>query len=629
MMSAALRCLVATAAMAFVGCSSNNRGGAPGTGGRTDAFQADGGEFIDAGSGGGSGGTAATSGHAGTVGSSGTLDGGDDANSGGSTSNGDNTASSASPTGGATGSGGGRIGGGSGNGGNAASGGSTGTAGGVTGGSTGSGGNAARGGRTGAGGRATGGSTGSGGNTASGGGTGTGASTAGGTAGGGGGTATGGRSSADGSAGQGGSGGTTISVAYPLKLAPGKRYLVTQDGQPYLFAGDAAWSLAAGLTTPQQIQYLDDRMSRGFNTSLVNLIERYYVSHSYGAPNNAYGEAPFTAKVGGSTWDMSTPNEAYWARVDQLIDAADARGIQILAVPAYLGLASFEGWNGDMTANSTAQLQSYGTFLGNRYKSRSNLIWVMGGDLCPSDLAPTNTIARAIKAADSAHIMTAHGMPGITTDCFSSTGWLDFGAVYVVPPSAPGPVWQTAQNAYARTPVLPFFHIEGAYEGESGTSLSVRQEVYESLLNGGFGHIYGDSPVWKAGLGWQEALAAPGAQDNARAFGLFGARRWDLLVPDVGHTFMTAGAGSNSGYASAAMSSDGTLAIAYTPATRALTFDMSKLSGATTVRWYDPTNGTFTGVAGSPFANSGSQTFTPPGKNSRGEPDQALVFEAQ
>jgi hypothetical protein len=44
-------------------------------------------------------------------------------------------------------------------------------------------------------------------------------------------------------------------------------------------------------------------------------------------------------------------------------------------------------------------------------------------------------------------------------------------------------------------------------------------------------------------------------------------------------------------------------------------------------RWFDPTNGTYTLVAGSPFAATGSQVFAPPGKNSQGQADWVIVFQ--
>jgi hypothetical protein len=38
-----------------------------------------------------------------------------------------------------------------------------------------------------------------------------------------------------------------------------------------------------------------------------------------------------------------------------------------------------------------------------------------------------------------------------------------------------------------------------------------------------------------------------------------------------------------------------------------LTIDLAQLSGPVTARWYDPTNGAYSTIAGSPFANDGSK----------------------
>ena len=47
--------------------------------------------------------------------------------------------------------------------------------------------------------------------------------------------------------------------------------------------------------------------------------------------------------------------------------------------------------------------------------------------------------------------------------------------------------------------------------------------------------------------------------------------------------------------------------MAYVPSARTVTVDLSMLSGPVTARWYDPAGGTFTAIAGSPFANAGSR----------------------
>jgi hypothetical protein len=51
--------------------------------------------------------------------------------------------------------------------------------------------------------------------------------------------------------------------------------------------------------------------------------------------------------------------------------------------------------------------------------------------------------------------------------------------------------------------------------------------------------------------------------------------------------------------------------------------------GPVTARWYDPASGSYTTIAGSPFANQGSQDFTTPGDNADGpgNPDWVLVLQ--
>jgi len=64
------------------------------------------------------------------------------------------------------------------------------------------------------------------------------------------------------------------------------------------------------------------------------------------------------------------------------------------------------------------------------------------------------------------------------------------------------------------------------------------------------------------------------------------------------------------------------------PTSRTITVDMTKLGAAAYAQWYDPSNGSFTAIAGSPLANSGTRNFTPPGNNGDGDGDWVLVLEA-
>ena len=67
--------------------------------------------------------------------------------------------------------------------------------------------------------------------------------------------------------------------------------------------------------------------------------------------------------------------------------------------------------------------------------------------------------------------------------------------------------------------------------------------------------------------------------------------------------------------------------MAYIPSARTLTIDMTRLAGPATAHWYDPTNGAYRNVVGSPLANSGSWQFATPGKNASGDDDWVLLLE--
>ena len=73
------------------------------------------------------------------------------------------------------------------------------------------------------------------------------------------------------------------------------------------------------------------------------------------------------------------------------------------------------------------------------------------------------------------------------------------------------------------------------------------------------------------------------------------------------------------------LSADGTLVMTYLPSTQTITVDMSKLASPASARWFDPTDGSYKAIAGSPFANS--RQFRPPANNAAGDGDWVFVLE--
>ena len=402
-------------------------------------------------------------------------------------------------------------------------------------------------------------------------------------------------------------------------MESGKRYLIDAAGKPFFINGDSPWDLISTLTRPDVDLYLADRKAKGINTVLVELMEHYF---SPNPPKNAYGDAPFT-----TAGDFSTPNPAYFAHVDYVINKAAQNGILVLLTPAYVGYGGGqEGWYQEMVANGTTKLFAYGQYLGNRYKNFNNIVWVQGGDYNVPNKSLVQAVANGIRSVDSKP-QTYHAQRGTAAMQFWGTAepWLRVNNIY----TDENTVVSEAFAEYNRSSA-PFFLLEGRYEAEQGaTEQTVRRQAYQAVLSGASGHLMGHALIWRFASGWQQALNSPGSRSMPHVGDLFATRSWWTLVPDQANTTLTAGIGSGGTRATAARASDGSFAVAYMPTFRSITIDMSKLAGPNVkAQWVDPANGATSTIAGSPFPAFGARSMQPAANNSSGFGDWALVLES-
>jgi hypothetical protein len=416
--------------------------------------------------------------------------------------------------------------------------------------------------------------------------------------------------------------------AFPLGISASHRYLVDAHGRPFLIQGDTAWSLIADLNREDAERYLRDRAARGFNTLLVNLIEHHF---SRNAPRNAYGDAPFTR-----TGDFSTPNEAYFAHADWVLDRARALGFVVLLVPAYLGYEGNEqGWYRDLDSSSAGSLLAYGRFLGQRYRSFDNIVWTYGGDYNPPNRDVVKRIATGIREFDIDAVSSAHNAPEhAALDYWSGEPWVTLNNVYTYEA-----VYAAALKQYQRAERAPFFLLESNYENEHGsTTRQLRMQAYHALLSGAAGHVFGNNPIWHfdgpgvfdSRLNWRQALDSPGSRSMTRLKQFFDTIEWWKLEPDTQGVVLTAGAGNSSDRAVAALSSDAALAIIYIPSRRDTGLNFKTLAGPRVdASWYDPVNGSLSAVAGSPFEKSSTPTLRPPHENSGGDEDWLLIVRSR
>jgi chitodextrinase len=439
------------------------------------------------------------------------------------------------------------------------------------------------------------------------------------------------------------------SPVYPVKTSSSNpRILVDQNNVPFLMVGDSPQSLMVNLSAANAASYLADRATNGFNTVLVDAI---CTTYTFGPANASLlnGTLPFTNTIPGTgSYDLTTPNEAYFAFVDQIVNLAATNGIEVMLDPIETG-----GWLTTMLNNGTGNCRAYGQYLGNRYKNFPNIIWCSGNDFqnwnTPANDAVVLAVALGIKDKDTNHLQTTE-LGYYLSSSLDDSNWVPIVGLNSAYTYAP--TYAEVLHAYNQSSAIPTFMIEANYEYEAnsgtdgGSTRNLRMQEYWTMLSGASGQLYGSLYTVRFTSGWQSHLDSPGVVQLDYMANLFGSRAWYNLVPDQTHAFVTGGygsfangipgAGSGEGvnslftgnnYVTTALTPDGSLGMAYLPQGGTITVAMTKLQNTVTARWFDPSANTFTAIAGSPFSNTGTQNFTPPGNNSAGNTDWVLVLE--
>lgn len=424
---------------------------------------------------------------------------------------------------------------------------------------------------------------------------------------------------------------------------------------PFFIHGEAAWSMLTQLPREKIELYLEDRYQKGINAIIANLIESTYTANP---PANARGHRPFTTRG-----DFTTPNEDYFADIDWALTKAAEKGFVVLLNPAYMGFrggdidTDTDGWWSELEQNGPEAARWYGRWLGKRYRAFPNIIWVAGGDrIPPPDEDGTKNfleLLKGIKDESPGHLWTAHWNGNSvrfdpaapqSLDVALFRPYLDLNGIYTYEDRG-GFVHEHMLDAYQRSDFKPAFLWEAHYEGPNHFGYvtppeMVRRQAYEAVLSGGTGHVSGSMFIWSFGFpvaghaahAWERNLDSPGVLDMGRLRMLITDRAWYELVPDIDHELITSGYGTKgtSAYITAAAAPDGRLALAYVPSTgtasRSFVVALRRLTGPIMARWYNPTDGTYTTVAGSPFGG-GEQTFVKSGDNGSGANDWILVLE--
>ncbi len=411
--------------------------------------------------------------------------------------------------------------------------------------------------------------------------------------------------------------------AYPQFSVSTNKHFLLKDGKPFFWLGDTAWELFHRLDREEADRYLKRRSEQGFTVIQAVVLAEMDGLHT----PNAYGETPLLND------NPATPNEKYFEHVDYIIDKANEYGLTIGLLPTWGDKVFKDKWGTGPEIFNVQNAAVYGTWLANRYKNKTNIIWILGGDRNPrndKDVAIWNSMGTAIKrvTANKA-LISFHPQPNQngSAQWFHKQSWLDFN-MFQNGHCRDMNVYDKISAVYEMHPVRPVMDAEVLYEDhpvcfnakDLGTSnaYDVRKYVYLDLFAGAHGHTYGCHDIWqmyspkREGVNgphhhWEEAMELSGANQMIFVKKLMSSHSILDRVPD--QSLIVENNLSASERIQATRGKD--YMFIYTSEGKAFTVNLGKISGSRLqAYWYDPR----TGQSKEPLTveNNGSKKFIPP-----------------
>ena len=427
---------------------------------------------------------------------------------------------------------------------------------------------------------------------------------------------------------------TSIAAPLPgLRVSDNHRFLITTDGKPFFWLGDTAWELFHRLDRNEAERYLKNRARLGFT-----VIQAVALAELDGLQTpNPYGQLPLLDN------DPTRPNEAYFQHVDWIVKRANELGLYIGFLPTW-GDKWNKAWGAGPEIFTAANAESYGEWLGNRYRD-AGVVWILGGDR-PLDKAKEGvqreilrSMAKGLRRGDGGkHLITFHPTGGAgSAPLFHAEEWLDFNMRQNGHSAEFTGRYDQTRIDYDRTPVKPVLDGEPIYEDHPvnfdakkfGHSIAsdVRRPLYWDLFTGAFGHTYGHHSVWQMFhpnrhkpindplMSWSDAILQPGAAQMRHGRALMESRPFLTRIPDDSllgtERVPTNVPGAGRYRFVATRDSEGTYLMVYVPVGRPFSVRLDALRGTKLKAWwFNPRDGNAKAIGILPVTTI--QRFTPP-----------------
>lgn len=429
--------------------------------------------------------------------------------------------------------------------------------------------------------------------------------------------------------------GTAAERVGRLKVSENQRYLVTENSQPFFWLGDTAWELFHRLNRDEADRYLKDRAEKGYTVIQAVALAELDGLH---APN-AYGHKPLIEYDPTKPDVKEGPANDYWDHVDYVVRKANSMGMVVGFLPTW-GDKWNKKWGQGPEVFTPDHAETYGTWLGNRYKN-DDLVWILGGDR-PIETDHHREIIRRMaiglrKGDDGVHLQTFHPTGGNgSAEYFHDSDWLDFNMRQNGHVAEFSGRYEATRVDYDRKPVKPVLDGEPIYEdhpvsfdaNKLGHSIAsdVRRPLYWNLFTGAMGHTYGHHSVWQMWtpdrppinhplMPWYDAIQQPGASQMQHGKHLMLSRPFLQRIPDdsliVPDRVVTSVPGAGRYRFVATRDLEGTYAMVYAPVGRSFQVRTEALKAKDlTAWWFNPRDGQANRIG--TFRKEAIHTFTPP-----------------
>jgi hypothetical protein len=401
-----------------------------------------------------------------------------------------------------------------------------------------------------------------------------------------------------------------------LKVSGNRRYLIHDDGTPFLWMGDTAWAGPIWATDEDWSAYLADRTAKHF--TLIQVAP----ASEWAGSSDRRGDRPFTDKAC-SQW-----NPAYWRSFEQKVQRANEAGLVVLLVGLMEPVQRYPETDKACLFARNIVARLFGNF-------------VIFSPSFDSEFMPlANEVGRAAREATAVHLITQHpGTPwNQPTPTFSDKyydepyldiagvqtghngGHLDWCAHHAI---------EWVLHLYRHEPHKPVINLEAMYDarGENGwRAVDARSLAWRTWLSGGMGYTYGAGDVppkvprgsgavwkwvtdsqkydyWKKAIQWDSAFQMQYLHDFLAAI------EWWRLEP--AHALIRNQPDDVTRRMVLAKTAAGDLAVAYLPSNEVIEIDVSAFPAPLKGRWFDPVHGRYTPINGR-IENEGASRLSPP-----------------